>query len=104
MGVTGWLADFPDPAGFMRPILSCSAVGSTNLSRFCDRNLDRAISRAQAAADGGTGWSRIERQIADTAPIVPLISQRRSYITSPRVGNTRIHLVTGLLFDEIWIK
>jgi YVTN family beta-propeller protein len=105
MGVTGWLADFPDPSGFMRPILSCHAVGTTNLSRFCDRGLDRAITRAQAAApDHNTAWLRIERRIADASPIVPLVSQRRSYITSPRVGNARIHLLTGLLFDEVWVN
>jgi len=110
LGLYGWFADSPSPAPFLRAIMSCGAFapgerGSTNLSRFCDPALDAEIDRAEAAgADAGDAWQRIERRIAEAAPIVPLTSLRSAVMTSPRAGNVQFHPLAGVLLDQVWVK
>ena len=42
-----WIADAPEPAGFLRALVGCAArradQGEVNISGFCDRGLDSAI-------------------------------------------------------------
>ena len=111
IGINGWLADFPEPAGFLRALVGCKSYvpgepfGSSNVSRFCDPGLDAAIDRAQAAgASAGDAWLRIERRIAAQAPIVPLVDRRKVVVTSPRAGNLQIHLLTGPLLEQVWVR
>jgi ABC-type oligopeptide transport system substrate-binding subunit len=106
----GWIADFPEPAGFLRALVSCAAnpdvdPGGWNLSRFCDRGLDAAIDRAQAAGrSDGAAWQRIERRIAARAPVVPRISRRQLVLTSARTGNVQFHPTDGVLLDQVWVR
>jgi peptide/nickel transport system substrate-binding protein len=110
LGLYGWFADSPYPAPFLRSVMSCAAFapgerGSTNLSRFCDPALDAAIDRAEAAGpDAGDAWPRIERRIADAAPIVPLTTQRSAVMTSARAGNVQFHPLAGVLLDQVWVR
>jgi peptide/nickel transport system substrate-binding protein len=110
IGVTGWVADSPEPAAFLRALISCRAYvprdpQSTNASRFCDRSIDAAIQRAQVAGPGaGAGWQRIERRIAGSAPLVPLATRRWVMITSARADNLRFHSTFGVLLEQVWVK
>ena len=49
-GVAGWGADYLAPSTFLEPNFSCAATPAhdTNLSRLCDRKLQRQIERAHA--------------------------------------------------------
>jgi peptide/nickel transport system substrate-binding protein len=110
IGVTGWSADFPEPGGFLRSLVSCGSdvrrdPGGLNLSRFCDRRLDGAITRAQAAGlAAGSAWQRLERRVAAQAPVVPLVDARWAVVTSPRAGNVQFHPQGGPLLDQIWVR
>jgi len=110
IGVTGWIADFPEPAAFVRALISCRAYvpadpQSTNASRFCDPSIDSAIGRAQASGPGaGAAWQRIERRIADSAPLVPLATRRWVAVTSARADNLRFHSNYGVLLEQVWVK
>jgi YVTN family beta-propeller protein len=108
IGLTGWNADFAQPADFVRKLLACGyadpATGGTNLSRFCDPALDRAVDRADAAGPGAGSWLDVERRIAADAPIVPLMNLRSTILTSPRAGNIQFHPMTGVLLDLVWVR
>jgi ABC-type oligopeptide transport system substrate-binding subunit len=100
ISVEGWNADSPEPASFLRAVVACGNVN--NASDFCDRGIDGAIARAEAAGPGA--WQRIERRIAHAAPIVPLANERELAIASPRAGNLQFHPLEGLMLDRVWVR
>jgi peptide/nickel transport system substrate-binding protein len=109
IGLTGWIADFADPAGVIPQLVSCEAYAprnpaSTNLSRFCDHDVDAAIRRARAAPAASGAWQVVERRIAEAAPVVPLLNPRWVVVKSPRLGNVQFHPVTGMLLDQMWVR
>ena len=103
IGLGGWIADSPDSATFLRALIGCE--GEFNLSSFCDPAIDTAITRAEVAeAEGSSAWQRIERQVAQRAPVVPLTTRRYVVVTSSRAGNVQFHPLNGVLFDQIWVE
>jgi peptide/nickel transport system substrate-binding protein len=103
IGLNGWIADSPDSATFLRALIGCQ--GDFNLSGFCDPQIDAAIARAEAAeAEGSSAWQRIERQIAQRAPVVPLTTRRYVVVSSSRAGNVQFHPFDGVLLDQIWVE
>jgi ABC-type transport system substrate-binding protein len=101
VGIMGWFADFPEPAGFMRALVACD--GGLNLSHFCEPAIDAAITAPRAHGPGQRG-GRVERRIASSAPLVPLVTHRLLVVTSARAGNVRIHPLNGVLLEQIWVR
>jgi ABC-type transport system substrate-binding protein/sugar lactone lactonase YvrE len=110
IGLAGWIADWPEPAGFLSALISCEADTGTdprgvNLSQYCDHEVDAAIARARAAGPAaGRAWLRIEQRLADDAPVVPLMNGRYPIVTSPRTGNVQFHPIAGPLLDQVWVR
>lgn len=85
--------------------LSCSG----NLARFCDRRIDAEAARAlkvfptdpEAAA---STWARLDRQLVDQAPMVPLFNPHFPYLVSKRVGNWQYHPYGAVLLDQLWVR
>ncbi len=103
IGLNGWIADSPDSGLFLRTLIGCD--GDFNLSGFCDPQIDAAIDRAEAGgAEGSSAWQRIEGQIADRAPVVPLTTRRYVVVTSERAGNVQFHPFYGVLLDQAWVE
>ena len=109
IGLNGWIADVPKPAGLLRALISCHSYtpgdsSGTNESQFCDHRLDTAIDRAEAAgSDAGTAWQRIERRIDGAAPVVPLLNARLLAVTSTRAHNLRFSPFNAMLLDQVWL-
>jgi peptide/nickel transport system substrate-binding protein len=111
IGIDGWIADYLEPAAFLRTLISCDAyvpgdnIRTTNFSRFCDPGIDAAIDRAQTAGvSAGDAWPRIERRIAAHAPVVPLVNRRTVVVTSRRAGNLQFHPLAGPMLDQVWVR
>lgn len=107
LGLLGWIADHPHPAGFLRPLVACDAspaTGGMNVSRFCEPSVDAAIRRAERQGTGGDAWLDVERRIAAAAPVVPLLNARLPVVTARRVGNVQFNLLTGPLLDKMWVR
>jgi len=50
-------------------------------------------------------WQRIDREIADAAPWVPLIASKNVSVLSKRVGNYQYSpAVTSMLIDQLWVR
>jgi peptide/nickel transport system substrate-binding protein len=59
---------------------------------FCDPSIDRLIERALSAQSSNPSaarrlWARVDREIVDQAPWVPLFNPQSLDLLSKRVGN-----------------
>jgi peptide/nickel transport system substrate-binding protein len=109
IGMHGWQADYPTPATFFDPVLSCAgrdAPGSLNLSRFCSRTLDRRAAAARQAQGpaADAAWAAATRRMTDLAPAVPLDTRQSSYFTSARLGNVQQNPVLGVMLERAWVR
>lgn len=97
--VIGWFADFPDPSNFIDPILSCASAveGGANVSWFCDEAIDAASAAARTDPDLEAiipTYQDLQGQIMAQAPLVPLINDEWTTLTSGRViGFDALHPV-----------
>lgn len=86
--------------------LACDSP--VNWARFCDRGLDRLVARAEGgyandAVAAGQLTARIDRELVQAAPWVPLFTPKFADLVSARVGN---YQATGIgpLLDQIWVR
>jgi class 3 adenylate cyclase len=113
-GGSGWIADYVSESFFIRPNLTCDAfipdsAENFNYARFCDPRIDAQVERTaelQAVDPHAAGelWARIDREIVDRAPWVPLYNNRTIDFVSERVGNYQDHPQWGVLLDQLWVR
>jgi peptide/nickel transport system substrate-binding protein len=109
-----WYQDHPTPSNFIEPLLTCRSFvpGSQenlNVAEFCDRRIDAQIRRASSLqlrdpAGAGELWSRIDRELVDRAPWVPLYNPRIVTALGARVGNYKYHPFWNVLLDQLWVR
>src|SRR5262249_27284344 len=114
IGWFGWLQDYPTPSDFVDVLLSCRAfkahdVDNFNGAEFCNRAIDGQMRRAYSLqtaepATAGALWSRIDDEIVDRAPWVPLYNPRSLTALSDRVGNYTFHPFYLVLLDQLWVR
>jgi YVTN family beta-propeller protein len=114
IGFTGWQASYPSPAEFLVQLFSCPAFlprnpNNQNPSEFCDPGIDRQMRRAQAEqlSDPTASralWQRVDREITDAAPWVPLIISKNVNFLSKRVGNYQYSPAMFMLIDQLWVR
>lgn len=76
IGARNSLVDTGDPVGVLASDYTCD--GGYNLSRLCDRKVDRAVTEADAVADTGARQDaamRAEAAVLGTDAVVPLAHQ-----------------------------
>ena len=108
----GWLADFPSPSTFFRPLLSCRSADepdTNNWARFCDPHVDALTSQAQAAqltdpAAARRLWAQADHIVTDQAPYVPIENGGTAGFVSSRAGNYQESPVYGPLLDQMWVR
>jgi peptide/nickel transport system substrate-binding protein len=111
IGVFGWIADYVSPSTFISSPFACAGLsesgsGAPNISRVCDRQLERQIDAALAAegAQATAAWAAADRRVVDLAAVVPQINGRAVLLTSKRVGNFQHHLQWFTLLDQLWVR
>jgi len=87
----------------------CVGADPPNYSFFCDRRIDTRITRALEIQgtdpDAAVAlWARIERDIVDLAPWVPLFTPAHASVVSARVGNYQSNPNSGVLEDQLWVR
>jgi YVTN family beta-propeller protein len=109
-----WFQDYPAPSNTIDALLSCRSFsphdpGQVNLAEFCDPKIDARIRRAEAlqtadATAAGDAWGRIDHELVDRAPWVPLYNPRALTALSARVGNYQYHPFWQVLLDQLWVR
>jgi len=110
-GIFGWW-DIPRSASSLLADFRClrpNQPGPNNVSFLCDRRVNAQIARALRveATDPEAAvplWGRIERDIVDLAPWVPLFTPSGASVVSKRVGNYQDNPEFGILFDQLWVR
>jgi peptide/nickel transport system substrate-binding protein len=115
IGIAGWIADYPAASDFIDLNFSCHAFApstpNSDPTEFCDKTIDRRIKHALAldSSDPGAAnllWSRIDHQIVDNAPIVPLANGSWDFVVSKRVGNFQVQAAANAypLLEQFWVR
>jgi peptide/nickel transport system substrate-binding protein len=115
VGLTGWAVNIPTTSDFFLQILTCRSIyqdpaGTANLAGFCDPQVDRLASQAQATqqtdpAGARELWAKLDRTVTDQAPLVPVLNTSFTVFVSARVGNyQQSPSYGGPLLDQIWIR
>jgi peptide/nickel transport system substrate-binding protein len=109
-----WYQDYPAPSDFITTLLTCGAFqpassNNINQAEFCDPQVDAGVSRASALQSTSPGaasqdWSRVDRQITNQAPWLPLYNPRLDVAMSSRVGNYQFHPFYAVLLDQLWVR
>jgi ABC-type transport system substrate-binding protein/DNA-binding SARP family transcriptional activator len=109
-----WIQDYPTPSNFIEPLLTCRSFvprspDNANAAEFCDRRIDAQVAQASAlqARDPASArelWSRIDHELVDRAPWVPLYNPRTVTALGPRVGNYKYHPFWNVLLDQLWVR
>ena len=104
-GMIGWYG-VPRTASSLLTLLRCSPP---DLSFFCDGRMDARIAGAikVEATDSDAAvalWARIERDVVDLAPWVPLFTPSHAHLVSKRVGNYQFNPDLRLLLDQLWVR
>ena len=114
IGFDGLGARLPGPGVVPGSVFSCAAFlpgnpDNQNRTEFCDPGIDRQMRRAQAEQlSDPTGsrarWQRVDREITDAAPWVPLMVTKDVNFLSKRVGNYQYSPEMGMLIDQLWVR
>ncbi len=104
-GIGGWGSQVD--GGSTIEALECGS--QINPTRFCDRHIDDEAAHALrvSATDPEAAariWARLDRQLVDRAPWVPLFNPKTPYFVSERVGNWQYHPYSGVMLDQLWVR
>ena len=82
--------------------------GTSNDTGFCDPAIDQRMEeatrlRATDPAGASDLWSKIEHDLVDQAPWVPLGTRYWVQLVSQRLGNYQSNPQWGPLVDQMWV-
>jgi YVTN family beta-propeller protein len=113
VGWFSWYQDYPAPSDFIGPLLTCRSFIpgnplNLNAAEFCNRSIDAQVQQALMLQSRNPNaaaalWARIDREITDQAPWVPVYNPRSLVILSARVGNYQFNPYWSLLIDQLWV-
>jgi len=88
----GWFQDFPDPADFYDPILSCATnvEGNFNLAWYCNEDVDALAADARSEPDSTARiemYRQLFNDVMEDAPWVPIYYPEQLTVVSERVRN-----------------
>jgi YVTN family beta-propeller protein len=115
IGWWGWGTFYPAASAWFSPTVTCAAFqpdsrANVNPAQFCDPRIDREIRLAvsEQVTDPVAArrlWERIDREVVDQAPLVPLIVWNVVDVLSKRVGNYQYSgQGQGVLIDQLWVR
>lgn len=104
--VTSWLADYPDPDGFFRGLLTdpCDPIADEDQTRELVELMNRA--RASRDQDERLGlYGQIDRLlVAEWVVLVPLAYARTTLLRRPWVHGLWANALTPLRFDAVMVE
>jgi ABC-type oligopeptide transport system substrate-binding subunit len=110
-GIGNWAEDYVASSNFFAPLIEYSAIALSrmNMGGFCDHSLDASIATAlsnEIVRPGITSqqWAAIDREVADSAPVIPISNPLAWDFVARRVGNYQNNPQWGVLVDQLWVR
>ena len=103
----GFIADTVDPDNFVSTLFSCKNVGGTNLSNWCDREVDDLIVKASSSPDRSVReqlYKSVQSKIASELPLVPFANATFSVVVSDRVDGYVVEPMGWHRFHKVSLK
>jgi ABC-type transport system substrate-binding protein len=100
--ISGWVADYPDPHGFFRGLLSARHLGVLN-----DPTLTQLLADASASRDRDARlalFAEVDRRLVSEALMVPLSYARSVLLKRPWVHGIWSNALTALRFDQATVE
>lgn len=87
----GWHPPVHRPEAYLAPLFTSPGIGTTNLSRFVDPELDRILDREARNAtedeDAALGYQAAHHRVCDTMPMIPVVQgMSRWHVDARRVA------------------
>ena len=112
--LTGWITDYPGPANYFLPLMTCpqtlAGLGQepVSLTSFCSPDIDKLTIQAldlqeTDPAASARLWAQVDRAVTDAAPLVPWGNLRNVFFVSPKVGNVQGHIAYLVLLSQMWV-
>ena len=114
IGWFSWYQDYPTSSDFVAQLLTCHSfvpdnADNLNAAEFCNQRIDAHVKQALMLQSGnpssaGASWARIDQEIVDQAPWVPIYNPRSLVMLSARVGNYQFDPYWSVLIDQLWVR
>src|SRR5262249_27123805 len=115
LNLQDWSADYPAASNFINNLLSCGSIrfipatDGFNLAEFCDRRIDAQIKHALSLDESEPSaanalWAKIDHELVDQAPWVPLLNPQQFDFVSKRLGNYQYNPEWHGLGDQLWVR
>jgi oligopeptide transport system substrate-binding protein len=109
-GQLAWSQDYPDPADFYGPILSCASAqqGGWNWAWYCNKDLDTQANAALGIQDHEArmkAYQAIYQKVIDDAVWVPVYHLELYIGHSDALRGDRadfLHAVHGFMYERLW--
>jgi len=109
-GQLAWTQDYPDPADFYGPILSCSSAqpGGWNWSWYCNKDLDAQANKALGMLDHDArmkAYQQINQKLMDDAVWVPVYHLEQYIGHSDALHGDKsdfLHPVHTFMYERLW--
>ena len=109
-GQLAWTQDYPDPADFYGPILSCSSAqpGGWNWSWYCNKDLDAEANKALGIQDKDARmkeYQKIFQKLMDDAVWVPVYHLEQYIGHSDALHGDQsafLHPVHTFMYERLW--
>lgn len=101
-----WFADYPDPDNFLHALLNSSAQAAYTL-HYRNEEVDRLTAEARTTIDPEKRvqlYRRVEKQLHQDCPLLPLFHPRGYTVVGPRVQGLRLqNALPEIHFEELWL-
>lgn len=121
ISLTAWLWDYPSPAQFLVPLLSCVQPDGTpavegdyvfssfNHSNFCDPAIDRRMQRALDLQltdpyASARAFEALDHDLVDLAALIPYETAVDLWLVSDRVSNVEFSSQLRLIASQVWVR
>jgi peptide/nickel transport system substrate-binding protein/oligopeptide transport system substrate-binding protein len=107
MTVRGWIADFPDPDNFLRPLFH--STSPLNFAGYSNPEVDRLLDQAWAETSYSARnklYHKIETIVLQDSPVIPLYYGKSRFLVRPNVRGLRISPMglPYLKLNRVWLS